>query len=148
MQIADIMARALEFIAPDAYVQEAAELMGELDVGALPVGSVDDLQGILTDRDLLLRVLAEGREPRKVKVRDVMSTRVFTCQESDSLAQAMDMMGSYHVRRLPVVDDRGVVTGWVTLSDISRRLLLETATVRKALAELTGPGASPAGGSA
>lgn len=145
MLIADIMARALEFIAPDASIQDAAELMGELDVGALPVGSPDDLQGILTDRDLLLRVLAEGRDPNRCKVREVMSTTVFTCRESDSLATAMDMMGSYHVRRLPVVNDKGVVTGWVTLADISRKLLLETGTVRAALDELISA-ASPADG--
>ena len=145
MLIAEIMTRTLEFIAPDCPIQDAAELMGELDVGALPVGSTDDLQGILTDRDLLLRVLAEGRDATRCKVREVMSTTVFTCRESDSLATAMDMMGSYHVRRLPVLNDEGIVTGWVTLSDISRRLLLETGTVRAALDELISV-ASPAGG--
>ena len=64
MLVSEIMAKALEFISPDATVQDAATLMGELDVGALPVGSADDLVGILTDRDILFRVVAEGATTR------------------------------------------------------------------------------------
>ena len=60
MRVADIMARTIEFVAPDASVQEAATLMGEIDVGAVPVGTAEDLQGILTDRDILFRVVAAG----------------------------------------------------------------------------------------
>jgi CBS domain-containing protein len=138
--IADIMARTLEFIAPDATVQEAAVLMGELDVGALPVGSVDDLVGVITDRDILFRVVAEGRDSSRVRVRDAMSSTVFACSETDTLEAARDIMGCYHVRRLPVLNAAGKVAGWVTLSDIARRLLLETGTVSQALRELSESG--------
>ncbi|WP_448203278.1 CBS domain-containing protein [Azospirillum sp. sgz302134] len=140
MLVSDIMAKALEFIAPDATVQEAAVLMGELDVGALPVGSPEDLQGIVTDRDILFRVVAEGGDNARTRVRDVMSTTVFSCRETDTLATAMDIMGSYHVRRLPVLNEAGLVVGWVTLTDVSRRLLLETGAVREALSELSASG--------
>lgn len=149
MLVSEIMARALEFIAPDDTLQEAAVLMAELDVGALPVGSPDDLQGVVTDRDILMRSVAEGRDPTRTRVREAMSSTVFTCRETDSLATAMDIMGSYHVRRLPVVDEGGIVTGWLTLSDVSRRLLLDTGAVREALKELSADGvsaASPGGG--
>ena len=153
MLVSDIMARALDYISPSATVQEAATLMGELDVGALPVGSSEDLQGIITDRDILFRVVAEGRDSSKVRVREVMSTNLFTCRETDTVEAAMDIMGSYHIRRLPVLDDGGLVIGIVTLSDLSRLLLLETGTVRDALAELSGtapdndkpPAITPAG---
>ncbi|WP_247884070.1 CBS domain-containing protein [Azospirillum sp. B21] len=138
--VSEIMAKALEFIAPDATVQEAATLMGELDVGALPVGSAEDLLGILTDRDILFRVVAEGGDSTRVRVREVMSSSVFSCRDTDTLATAMDIMGAYHVRRLPVLDEAKQVVGWLTLSDVSRRLLLETDTIRNALGELSASG--------
>lgn len=144
MQVADIMARTVEFIAPDATVQAAATLMGELDIGALPVGTADDLQGILTDRDILYRVVAAGGDCVRTRVREVMSALIFSCGPADTLEAAMDMMSSYHVRRLPVQDEDGTVVGWVTLSDIARRLLLETDAVRAALGELSEPDAAPA----
>lgn len=138
MQVSEIMAKALEFISPDATVQDAATLMGELDVGALPVGSADDLVGILTDRDILFRVVAEGGD--NTRVREAMSSALFTCRDTDTLATAMDIMGAYHVRRLPVLDEGGQVVGWLTLSDVSRRLLLDTGTIRDALGELSASG--------
>jgi CBS domain-containing protein len=143
MRVADIMARMIEFIPPDTSVQEAATLMGEIDVGALPVGTADDLQGILTDRDVLFRVVAAGRDSSRVRVREVMSTLIFSCAPDDTLEVAMDIMSSYHVRRLPVQDEAGIVIGWVTLSDIARLLLLETDTMRAALNELSNPESGP-----
>ena len=140
MRVADIMARTIEFIAPEATVQAAAELMGEIDAGALPVGTEEDLQGILTDRDILFRVVAAGRDSARVRVREVMSNLIFSCGPDDTIEAAMDMMSSYHVRRLPVQDEAGAVVGWVTLSDIARRLLIETDTVRTALGELSETG--------
>lgn len=140
MRVADIMSRTVEFIAPDATVQAAATLLGEIDVGALPVGTEEDLQGILTDRDILFRVVAAGRDGARTRVREVMSNLIYSCGPDDTIEAAMDMMSSYHVRRLPVQDAAGLVVGWVTLSDIARRLLLETGTVRSALGELSAAG--------
>ena len=134
-----MMGVEVQFVSPDATVQEAATLIGELDVGALPVGSADDLQGIITDRDILFRVVAEGRDSQ-VKVREVMSRTVFTYQNSDSLAAAMDLMGAYHIRRLPVVDQTRRVVGWVTLTDVSRSLIQESGCIREALQEISAPG--------
>jgi CBS domain-containing protein len=140
MRVADIMARTVEFIAPDATVQAAATLMGEIDVGALPVGTEEDLQGILTDRDILFRVVAAGRDGARTRVREVMSNLIYSCGPDDTIEAAMDMMSSYHVRRLPVQDETGAVVGWLTLSDIARRLLLDADTVRSALGELSEAG--------
>lgn len=139
MLVSEAMATTLEFVAPDATVQAAAVLMGELEVGALPVGSTGDLQGVITDKDILYRLVAEGLSSAEVRVRDVMTTAVFTCSESDTVAEALDLMSAYHVRRLPVLNASGAVSGWLTLSDISRVMLQESGAVAAALEELSAP---------
>jgi CBS domain-containing protein len=135
--IADVMSRDVEFVAGDAPVQEAAVLMGELDVGALPVGGPDALEGIVTDRDILYRVVAQGRDPATVRVRDVLSRPVVACAESDPVGTALDLMAGHHVRRLPVRDAGGRVTGWVTLADLSRALLVGSDALQAGLRQLT-----------
>ena len=140
MQVADVMSRDVEFIAPDASVQEAAELMGEIEVGALPVGSAARLDGVVTDRDILYRVVARGLDPAATRVRDVLSRPVIACRDTDTLQAAMDLMAANHIRRLPVQDPAGAVAGWITLADISRRLLIDDATLQSALKHLTEPG--------
>ncbi len=141
MIVADVMSRDVEFIPAEGSAQEAAELMGEIDVGALPVGSADRLQGIVTDRDMLYRVVAKGLDPVSTRVRDVASRPVITCRSTDTLQSAMDVMAANHVRRLPVQDgESGHVIGWITLADISRTLLVGHAALQQALRELTEPG--------
>jgi CBS domain-containing protein len=138
MRAAELMTREVEFVSPDALVSAAAELMGELDVGALPVGGPAELQGIVTDRDLLYRVVARGLDAGTVRVRDVLSAPVVTCREEDGLQAVLDLMAANHLRRLPVVDAGGRVTGWITLADLARAMLLGSDALQAALAELTG----------
>jgi CBS domain-containing protein len=138
MRVAELMTREVEFIAPDAPVSAAAELMGELDVGALPVGGPAELRGIVTDRDLLYRVVAQGRDAAKVRVAEVLSAPVVTCREEDSVQAVLDLMAANHLRRLPVVDAGGRVTGWITLADLARAMLHGSPALQFALAELTG----------
>lgn len=138
MKIADVMARHVDFIEAGATVQDAARMMAEMDVGALPVGRPEALEGILTDRDIILRVVALGVDSQAARVADVMSTMVFSCREEDSVEVALDLMSARHVRRLPVLNAAGGVVGWVALSDISRRLLLESDVMRSALQEISG----------
>jgi CBS domain-containing protein len=137
MRIADLMTREVEFIPADAPVAAAAELMGELEVGALPVGDADRLLGIVTDRDLLYRVVARGLDAGKVRVGEVLSAPVTTCREADGVQVALDLMAANHVRRLPVLDAAGRVTGWITLADLARALLLESPGLQSALAAIT-----------
>ncbi len=144
MRVADLMTREVEFISPDATAAEAAEMMGELDVGALPVGGPQDLRGIVTDRDLLYRVVARGRDASQVRVAEVLTAPVITCRGEDSLTAALDLMTANHLRRLPVVDATGRVEGWITLADMARAMLLGSAPLQAALAGLTGESASPA----
>ncbi len=140
MTVAELMSRDVEFIDLEATAQDAAELMGEIDVGALPVGTAERLQGIVTDRDILYRVVAKGLDPVHTHLRDILSRPVITCRPGDALNAAMDMMASNHIRRLPVQDpESGAVVGWVTLADISRRLLVGHAGLQDALRELTEP---------
>lgn len=131
------MARHVEFIAPDAPVTEAAELMGELDVGALPVGTADDVQGVVTDRDILYRVVAEGRSSAEVTVDEIATRPVIGCGADDSLQDAMNLMAAHSVRRLVVRDTAGKAVGWLTLGDVARQLVVNDGRVQTALAELT-----------
>ncbi|MDP9096744.1 MAG: CBS domain-containing protein, partial [Pseudomonadota bacterium] len=119
MAVADIMTRDVEFILPSATVAEAAMAMGDLSVGALPVGSTEDLQGILTDRDILFRVVAAGKSNTEALVGDVMTPTIYSCRQEDKLTTALDLMAARNVRRLPVLDANGVMVGLVTLADLS-----------------------------
>jgi len=137
VKVSDLMAKHVEFIEPDATVQEAAALMGELDVSALPVGTAEDLKGVITDRDILYRVVAEGKDPRRTDVLQAATRTIFTCRPDDTLKVAMDLMASQNLRRLPVVDEAERVIGWLTLSDLSRHLLVGSEVVQTALHDLT-----------
>lgn len=139
MKVADLMTRHVEFVDGEAPVKEAAELMGEIDVGALPVGSADRLEGILTDRDVLYRVVARGLDPTTVRVREVASQPVIACGEDDAVEAAMDLMAAHHVRRLPVREASGRVVGWVTLADLARQLLVGSDALQTALRSLAEP---------
>ena len=109
MIVGDLMTRHVEFVAPGATAQDAATLMGELDVSALPVGSPEHLEGIVTDRDLLYRVVAQGRDPRRTRVLEVATQRVFTCRADDPIGVAMDLMAAHNVRRLSVAEAQRVI---------------------------------------
>ncbi len=137
MIVSDVMSRDVEFLEPGATVQAAAELMGELDVGALPIGSNAKLDGIVTDRDILYRLVARGLDPATTPVRDVLSRPVIGCGEGDTVQAAMDLMATNHIRRMPVRDTAGTVVGWITMADLSRRLLVDSTTLQAALLELT-----------
>jgi CBS domain-containing protein len=141
------MTRHVEFIGGEELVRDAAVLMGELDVGALPVGAAERLDGIVTDRDILYRVVARGLDPCRVRVREVVSRPVVFCGEDETLQAAMDLMAAHHVRRLPVRNESGLVTGWITLADLSRQLLVGSEPLQAALRELTeGDGLGPVRG--
>ncbi len=136
MRVGDLMTRHVEFLSGDASARDAAELMGELDVGALPVGTPEEVLGVLTDRDILYRVVAEGLAP-DLPVREVASRPVIGCGAEDTLQAAMDLMATHHIRRLAVRDGEGRVVGWITLSDLARHLLVEHGPVQEALRDLT-----------
>lgn len=122
MKAREIMTKDPRTVTPDTGLQEAARLMQTEDVGILPVVEAGgrNLLGVVTDRDIALRVVGEGRDAQSTKVSDVMSTGVRTCKENDSVDDVMDVMGREQVRRIPIVDDRGALVGIVAQADVVR----------------------------
>ncbi len=137
MKVSDVMTRDIEFVDAVMSIADVAATMGDLSVGALPVGSVDDLQGIVTDRDILFRVVAKGLSNTETTVGDVMTTAVFSCRPEDTVTTALDLMGARNLRRLPVLDVNGRMVGLVTLSDLSRTLLLSSGVIERAVHEIS-----------
>jgi CBS domain-containing protein len=120
MRVAEVMSRGVTSVEPSATVQEAARQMAELDVGAILVGNDNALEGIITDRDILLRVVVEGRHPAEVAVREVMSATLFSCKADDAVESVLAQMRERQIRRMPVYDDSGRPVGVVTLGDVAK----------------------------
>ena len=120
MKVSEVMTRGIDPVAPSASVQEAAVQMAEFDVGAVLVGTAGKLEGVLTDRDIILRVVVDGRNPADVRVADVMSPNLYTCKEDDTVEAAFAEMRERQIRRMPVHDENGEAVGIVTLSDLAK----------------------------
>ncbi len=116
MKIQDIMTSDCHIVRPEQSVEEAARLMVKEDLGFLPVGDDEKLVGIITDRDITVRVIAEGRDGR-ARVGDVMSSEVKYCYDDQSVDEVVDNMGDIQVRRLPVVSREKRLVGIVSLAD-------------------------------
>lgn len=120
MQVQDVMTRAAECIRPDDTLQEAARKMKSLDVGPLPVCGDDDRPiGMLTDRDIAVRAVAEGLDPLSARVRDVMTEGVCSCSEDDDVEEAARQMKERQIRRLVVLNRTGRLVGIVSLADLA-----------------------------
>lgn len=120
MKIKEIMTSDPELIDPNASIREAAKRMKSEDIGALPVGENDRLIGMVTDRDIAIRGVAEDRTPEATTVRDVMSEKVFYCFEDDDVEDAAQCMAENQVRRLPILNRDKRLTGIVSLADIAQ----------------------------
>ena len=119
MKIREVMTREVIGISPERTLKEAAELMKALNVGSLPVLEHGRLSGVVTDRDLVVRGIAEGLDAFQAPVRRCMSAGAFTCQMDDDVVQAAEQMRELQVRRLLVVDERGHLVGIVALGDLA-----------------------------
>ncbi len=120
MKVAELMSRPVDLVDPSMSIRDAAIRMREDDVGALPVGENDRLVGVVSDRDIAMRGVAEGRAPGDCAVRDVMSTGVFYCFEEDDVARGAQVMAEHAVRRLPVLDSDKRLVGLLSLADLAR----------------------------
>jgi CBS domain-containing protein len=123
MQVQEIMTTAVQCCTPEDSARKAAELMREADSGVIPVlRSAEDplVIGIVTDRDLCMSVIAEGRDPNAVPVSECMTNEVVSCKVEDDVERAADLMAEKQIRRLPVVDDRGAIFGIISLADIAQ----------------------------
>ena len=124
MKINDIMTRDPSCVSPDATVREAAQVMKREDVGIVPVvegQSPKTLVGVITDRDIAIRCIADGKGG-DCRVREVMSSgKLATCRENDDVDSVMSAMRTEKVRRIPIVDERGSLVGIVAQADIVRK---------------------------
>lgn len=119
IRIKDVMTRNPRMIKPSQTVKEAARMMKEEDVGVLPVGSPEKVLGVITDRDIAVRVTAEGEDPSRVKVEEAMTGGHIVCNEDDDIERAADLMRKNNVSRV-LVADGGKVTGIATIADLLR----------------------------
>jgi len=134
MKIKDIMHKGVEWVSPDTPVAAVAKKMQQYDIGAIPVGENDRLIGMITDRDIALRAVAEGKDISKLTARDVMSKGVVWCRDSENLGKAALTMESKQVRRMPVIDDNKRMVGMLSLGDLSQAASQRiTAEVAKAV---------------
>lgn len=122
VRIEQIMTPHVETIASQAPVRDAAEIMRRLDVGALPVQDDGNLKGMLTDRDIAVRLVAEGKDPSGTRVEEVMTSQVFTCSPQDDVRKVELEMERNKVRRIIVVDQQNRAAGIVSLGDIAVHL--------------------------
>jgi len=124
MKIQDIMTKDPSCVTPDATVREAAQVMSRENVGIIPVvdeRSAKRLVGVVTDRDIAIRCVAEGKDGT-CSVRDVMSVdKLATCAEGDDVDSLMETMRAEKVRRIPIVDERGSLVGIVSQADVVRK---------------------------
>jgi CBS domain-containing protein len=118
MRISEMMTRDVKVTAPTQSIREAARLMADLDVGALPVADGDRLVGMITDRDIAVRAIASGRGP-DTPIREVMSQEIKYCYEDQSLEEVAQNMGDIKVRRLPVVNRDKRLVGIVSIGDMA-----------------------------
>lgn len=119
-KISDLMSPSPCAIDADKPVAYAAQMMKEEDVGLAPIIEGDRLVGTLTDRDIVLRVVAEGKDPQSVAVREVASTDLVTIDPEQDLGEALRLMAANQVRRLPVVEEDGRLVGVVAQADVAR----------------------------
>lgn len=118
MKVQDVMTRDPRCVTPETSAREAAQVMKDEDVGIVPVVEGERLIGVVTDRDLALRVVADGRDS-SATVRDVMSSgRIATCRPDEDLDRVMETMAKEQVRRIPIVDERGSLVGIVAQADV------------------------------
>jgi len=119
MQLRDIMTPGVEVVNPEATLQEAAEKMRRLDVGPLPVCDGDRLVGMLTDRDITVRAVAEGCNPTTTTVREAMTPEIVHCFEDQDVQEAARLMAQYQIRRLPILNRNKRLVGMVSLGDLA-----------------------------
>lgn len=116
----ELMTKNIATISPTATLREAAEKMRDVECGVLPVGTESKLEGILTDRDIVIRAAAEGKDLSQERVGEYMTPDVCTCEEQDTLETVADEMRKHKVSRIIVQDSTGRATGILTLGRILR----------------------------
>lgn len=121
MRAKDVMTSKPEFLPPSASLKEAATHMKSGDFGFIPVGENDRLIGAITDRDLTVRAVAQGKDPNKTQIKDIMSKGIQFCYETDDIEDVAKKMESLQIRRVVVLDENKRMTGIISLGDIATK---------------------------
>ena len=137
MKVREAMTSDVCLVDPDRSICEAAQMMAEQDIGALPVGENDRLVGMVTDRDIAVRAVAQGLGP-DTKIRDVMSKEVLYCFDEEELEDAAQNMGNLKVRRLPVLNRDKRLVGIISIGDLAQRE--DVKRTGQAMADISEPG--------
>ena len=135
MQVKECMTRDVRVVSPDDTIERAAQIMGQIDAGVLPVGEGDRLIGMITDRDIAIRGVAEGCGS-DARVRDIMSQEVRYCFDDEDAERVLGNMAEIQVRRMPVVDHDKRLIGIVSIGDLAKD---EARRSGKALGEIAQP---------
>lgn len=137
MKVREAMTTAVQLVSPDQSIRQAARLMADCDIGALPVGENDQLIGMITDRDIAVRAVADGLDP-DTRISAVMSRELLYCFDDDDLDEVAENMGDIRVRRLPVVNRHKRLVGIVSISDLAS--CEDADKTGKAIAGISSPG--------
>jgi len=125
MKVKDVMHKGATCVAPTTSVKEIAKRMRDNDIGAIPVSANGRVVGILTDRDINCRAVADTRSLSKMTARDIMTKKVICCSPDDDIDVAIEVMESKHIRRLPVTDSHKTMIGMLSLGDVSHKVKKE-----------------------
>jgi CBS domain-containing protein len=135
----EVMTRGVKSMAPTDTVALAAQAMDELNVGVIPVCEGDKLLGVVTDRDIVVRGVAQGLDPATTPLSDVMSTSVRTTREGDDVDDVLEEMAEAQIRRLPVVDKDDRLVGIISLGDIAAKSVDDESEVGESLGAISSP---------
>lgn len=120
MKVSEVMSQQVEIATPEDSIQRAAQMMARIDAGILPVAQGDRLVGMITDRDIAIRGVGEGRSPADTPVNEIMTREVKYCFEDDDVGKVAENMAELQVRRLPVLSRDKRLRGIISLGDIAR----------------------------
>ena len=121
MKVQQVMSRDVETVRPNETIKHTAQRMNRQGIGYFPVRDRRGLIGIITDRDITCRLVADGQDPASTKVREIMSTGLAYCHDDDDLSTALHLMAQNRIRRIPVLDRNDHLVGILSLTDLARK---------------------------
>lgn len=119
-QIKDVMTPNFKFMAPDSPIAQVAQQMRDIDSGFMPLAENDKMVGMITDRDITIRAIAEGKDPANTPAREIMTAKTYYCYDDQDIEEVCNNMGEIQVRRLPVVNRDKRLVGVVSMGDLAQ----------------------------
>lgn len=119
-QIKDVMTPNFKFMAPDSPISQVAQQMRDIDSGFMPLAENDKMVGMITDRDITIRAIAEGKDPANTPAREIMTAKTYYCYDDQDIEEVCNNMGEIQVRRLPVVNRDKRLVGVVSMGDLAQ----------------------------